>query len=70
MVVIVTLRQGGNFEFDLEPEEVLRWQVEENGTLVMRNAYYTTDGGYPKDSDFSIFRVFAHGVWADLEVID
>lgn len=68
--LIVTIRQsegGGTYEFEPEEGENIRWETNE-GRLFLKRGKWNDDKGFYTNHE--VFRVFAHGVWSDVEVVD
>ena len=65
--LIVAVRIGGSYEFTPEPNENLSWHVADNGSLHIRRSKTDADGfEWPPET----FRVFAHGHWTDVEIVE
>jgi hypothetical protein len=59
--LLITLRDGGVIELTPEDGHVLVFEVVDKA-LVLSNRY--------KERAPTTFRIFAHGVWADIEAVD
>lgn len=60
MTLIVSLRQGGTVEFEVGRNEFLQCRVEDKALVIKKAGV---------DSDYKTIRIFADGVWGDLEVV-
>lgn len=62
MTLIVSLRQGGTveFEFEVGRNEFLQCRVEDKALVIKKAGV---------DSDYKTIRIFADGVWGDVEVV-
>jgi len=67
LVSIRTSEGGGAFEFTPAEGEFIRWQVEDGALSISKRVFNSETKRY---GDPSVFRVFASGVWFDVETVE
>jgi hypothetical protein len=69
MAIIVSLINGGSYEFGPESDdESVRWKIGNQGQLAIIRQKFDHDGGFWQDD--SVIRVFNARHWADLETVE